>query len=54
MSFARNKVVIYSNVIASTTIYPNSASAKALRLALSVKADLLITGDRKNLISMHP
>lgn len=27
---------------------------KFLSLALSVKADLLITGDRKHLISMHP
>lgn len=27
---------------------------KFLSLALSVKVDLLITGDRKHLISMHP
>ena len=27
---------------------------KFLSLALSVKADLLVTGDRKHLISMHP
>jgi putative PIN family toxin of toxin-antitoxin system len=125
MSFVRKKVVIDSNILVSAAIYPNSASANALRLAvmscelyrsdettveiehvllrtkfdryfatggpsredfltiykdaaaiepiteiatdcsdlkdnkflslaLSVKADLLITGDRKHLISMHP
>ena len=125
MSFARKKVVIDSNILVSAAIYPHSASANALRLAvmfcklvrsdettaeieqvllrtkfdryfavggpsredfliiykdaaalepiteiatdcsdpkdnkflslaLSVKADLLITGDRKHLISMHP
>jgi predicted nucleic acid-binding protein len=53
MSFARKKVVIDSNIIVSAAIYPNSASDNAVRLALSVKADLLITGDRKHLISMH-
>jgi uncharacterized protein len=125
MSFARKKVVIDSNILVSAAIYPNSASANALRLAvmfcelyrsdettaeieqvllrtkfdryfaaggpsredfltiykdaavlesiteiatdcsdpkdnkflslaLSVKVDLLITGDRKHLISLHP
>jgi uncharacterized protein len=125
MSFVRKRVVIDSNILVSAAIYPNSASANALRLAvmfcvlvrsdettaeieqvllrtkfdryfvaggpsredfltiykdaaaleaiteieidcsdpkdnkflslaLSVKADLLITGDRKHLISMHP
>jgi uncharacterized protein len=125
MSSARKKVVIDSNILVSAAIYPNSASANALRLAvmfcelyrsdettaeieqvllrtkfdryfatggssredfltiykdaaalepiteiatdcsdlkdnkflslaLSVNADLLITGDRKHLISMHP
>lgn len=125
MSFAPKRVVIDSNILISAAIYPNSASANALRLAvlfcklvrsdettaeieqvllrtkfdryfatggpsredfltiykdaaalepiteiatdcsdpkdnkflslaLSVKADLLITGDRKHLISMHP
>lgn len=125
MNFARKRVVIDSNILISAAIYPNSASANALRLAvmfcqlyrstettaeieqvllrtkfdryfsaggpsredflaiykdaasleaiteiatdcsdpkdnkflsltLSVKADLLVTGDRKHLISMHP
>ncbi len=34
MSFARKKVVIDSNIIVSAAIYPNSASANALRLAV--------------------
>jgi predicted nucleic acid-binding protein len=34
MSFARKKVVIDSNILVSAAIYPNSASANALRLAV--------------------
>ena len=34
MSFARKKVVIDSNILVSAAIYPHSASANALRLAV--------------------
>ena len=54
MSSGAKGLVLDTNVLISAAIFPHSMAARTLSLAVSAGADIIVSGDKAHVLSMHP